>query len=366
MTATKSNWRILTGGLRGLWLVGIVLATLECASRVDDLLHYDAPLLGRYEFDQLFHNTDRGPRGVPFGRYMHWRLSSAGLRSPEIDTLSAGRVRIVAYGASETFGIYEDDGKEFPRVLEADLNKRGAGPLDVINAGLPGMRVGSGISLLRELKATAGPILVVIYPTPTHYIGVTRPYCERKPLLTSANESAWPQLRIIEKSKDQFKRAAPPAGMTWLRKFSISVQMRNKKLLDRVEPTSLSAFAADLNCAVNAARELGMTPILVTHANRFDGGTRADDPDGLTKWRLQYPELREEGFIDLERRANDVVRQLAQQERVPLVDAATQMGGQPKWFADHAHFNNEGAAQMAAILAPAIASVLSDQGRQIR
>ena len=98
--------------------------------------------------------------------------------------------------------------------------------------------------------------------------------------------------------------------------------------------------------------------ILVTHANRFGSVAGPDDGAWLTGWRGQYPELREPGFIDLENRANARVRAVAAELGLLVCDAAAILGGQGSLFADHAHFNDEGAARMGALLLPYVLTAL--------
>jgi lysophospholipase L1-like esterase len=285
-----------------------------------------------------------------------WALNAAGFRGPEIKA-EAGQTRVVAYGASETFGIYEDPGKEYPRALERDLNLRLApDEFEVINAGMPGMRVGSGITYLYDIGRELHPKVVVIYPTPTHYVGVTHPYCGRS--IVPPPAAAFPTSRVAERLKDRLKDVLPPAGLTMLREVAIAWTARQGRVLDRVQPQSLEALATDLHCAVQAAREIGAIPILVTHANRFGLRPRPDDYYWLTGWRLQYPEIRQGALLDLEARANARIRAVAEQEHVRVVDAAALLSGDPANFADHAHFTNTGAEKMGALLSRAIAETL--------
>jgi hypothetical protein len=338
----------------GLWLAFVFGFTLEVAARLEDWHRYDAPLLGSYDFDRLFRLTDQGVRGVPHARYMRWKLNALGLHGPELRP-DEGQTRIVVYGASESFGIYEDEGREFPRALESDLNSASsAARFEVVNAGIPGMRVGSGTLLLRELGTQLHPRVAVIYATPTHYIGVRRPYCGRPPGFAAPESDGGTRLRIVDKLRETVKRVLPPEVMTEARKASIAWQARHSAVIDRAAAESIAAMEADLGCAVRAAREAGMTPILVTHANRFGPVARPGDDIWLTGWRNQYPEMQEGGFLDLENRANAITREVANAERVMLVDAAEALGGRSALFADHAHFNNDGAAAMGALLAPAV------------
>jgi hypothetical protein len=333
--------------------------TLEAAARIDDWARYGAAPFGPYNFDQLFQVTERGLRGVPNARYTRWSLNAEGLRGPNVRP-DEGQIRIVTYGASETFGMFEDEGKEYPSILQQELN---SGPArnryEVLNAGIPGMRVGSGVTLFRELEARYRPRIIIIYPTPTHYIGVLKPYCNRLPTISPSHGFPALQPRISDKLREEIKRVLPTPLQSFLRRLSIAWQTRGTAPIDRVADASMEAFERDLKCAITAAAAAGMTPILVTHANRFGNETREGDGERLTQWRQQYPEMLESGFMDLERRANESIRKAAQQTSVALVDADLAMSGNPKWFADHAHFSNDGAAKMGALLATKTRELLS-------
>lgn len=347
--------RIRAAGLV-LWLGLVVVATLEAGARLDDWFAYGASPLGNYQFEGLFRQTGRGLRGIPNARYVRWQLNGTGIRGPEVRA-DAGQVRILTYGASETFGIYEQTGKEYPRALESDLNRRtSAGTFEVLNAGIPGMRVGSGIELLTDFGAQFRPAVVVIYPTPTHYIGVSRPYCGRPPRTPTggAGEFEW---RITEKIKDRLKEVLSEDAWMYARKAAIAWSLRSSKPMAAVDASSLDAFEFDLHCALRTVHEIGATPVLATHANRFGDARHPGDEAWLVGWRMQYPELLEDGFIDLENRANAVIRRVAAQEGVALADAATVLGGDTRYFADHAHFSDEGAARMGALLADVVLRV---------
>lgn len=348
----------------GVVMALIFFLTLEVAARVDDWVRFDASLFRRYEFDQLFRVTDKGLRGVPNARYTRWALNAEGLRGAEVRP-DRGQTRIVVYGASETFGMFEDDGKEFPRILEKTLNAGSReSHFEVLNAGMPGMRVGSGVALFRELEQKFKPRAVVIYPTPTHYIGVSKPYCDRLPKPSQlAAEDSMLQLRIGDKLREETKRVLPPTLQHLLRKASIAWQSRNAGAIDRVPQASIEAFESDIKCAVAGARLAGMVPVLSTHANRFGDKNQTDDAERLTQWRQQYPEMHESGFIDLERRANESIRRIATELHLDLVDADATLSGNSKWFVDHAHFSNDGAAKMGALIAPVVLKSLEQVSR---
>jgi hypothetical protein len=337
---------------RWLAIAFAAICTFECMARLDDWIHYDAPIWGDYNFEQLFRETGRGVRGIPYGRYLRWRLNADGLHGPDTKPLPDNVVGIV-FGASEVFGIYEDEGRDFPRQVEVHLNASSHDHV-VLNAGIPGLRIGGGVALLAELQKKYHPSWIAIYPTPTHYIGVTEPYCSRPPKTPAQMSYSKPGLRITEKVRELAKAHVPRSFMTLARHVSIRWRMRNSLPMERLPDESLYAFEVDLKCAIDGVKSLGATAIVLTHASRFGATPREDDNYWLVGWRNQYPEMSEVGFLDLERRANERIRQVALREQVILVDAASAMEGRSEWFADHAHFSNLGATALAKQLSSQI------------
>ena len=118
---------------------------------------------------------------------------------------------------------------------------------------------------------------------------------------------------------------------------------------------TIRAFRIDLECAVDTTLAHGGVPVLATHANAFGGEVLERDRPLLTAWRRFYPELAGTGFLDLERRANDVVREVAARRGLPLFDAAAEIPPGPETFADFVHFTDAGSRAMARGLAGAIA-----------
>ena len=74
----------------------------------------------------------------------------------------------------------------------------------------------------------------------------------------------------------------------------------------------------------------------------------------ILAWRRSYPELLEEGFLDLERRANQAIREVATENSVPMVDAAARIPGGSANFADLVQFTDKGAEIMAGLYAPTV------------
>src|SRR3990172_2700849 len=95
-------------GLIIFYLTTIALL-FESFARLDDLIAYDAPFFKVYSYDTMLVDHDEfGGKGKSNGRYEKWVLNSHGFRGPEIQVEKPqGVIRIVTFGASETFGLYE-------------------------------------------------------------------------------------------------------------------------------------------------------------------------------------------------------------------------------------------------------------------
>jgi lysophospholipase L1-like esterase len=338
--------------VRYLALAAVCLATWEVAARLEDWWSDGASPFKPYSIDTLFQASQLGREGVPHARFGKWRMNGMGFRGEEP---LADRERVLVFGASETFGQYESPGHEYPQVLSRELEVVAPGVYDVVNAALPGMRIGRMAYLDRALERTR-PRFVVIYPSPANYIGTEEPFCHRPTAPVPSGASGGDHLRILGRLDQLAKRVVPPAAMTAFREADLWRTSRNIQVAQRVSEGTIRAFEADLECAVDRVLARGAVPVLVTHATYFGGELREVDRPTMMAWRRFYPELAESGFLDLEARANASVRNLASRRGLPLFDAAANIAPGAGSFADFVHFTDDGSRAMAHGLAAVIVS----------
>src|SRR5258708_25236363 len=149
-------------------MIFLAMMTLEFCARLDNYVSYRTPFFGADSLDTLFTMDRLGKRGKPNARYRKWRLNSLGYRGPE---LHAGRTRIICIGASETFGLYEDEDQEYPRQLERELNRRaGRDAFEVVNAAYAGLVLDNEMQRLPEIAETVRPQIALLYPSLANYI----------------------------------------------------------------------------------------------------------------------------------------------------------------------------------------------------
>jgi lysophospholipase L1-like esterase len=81
----------------------------------------------------------------------------------------------------------------------------------------------------------------------------------------------------------------------------------------------------------------------------------------LVSWNRFYPMLREDAFLRMEASMNGVMRSVARDKGVLLVDAAQAMPSGPAYFGDFVHFNDRGSAVFSRIVADKLAPRLRAQ-----
>ena len=329
----------------------IFLLTLEGLARLDDWAQDDAPLAGNHDIETVFLSAPGAKAGKPGAHFGKWKMNSLGFRGPEP---AKNRHNVLVYGASESFGIYESPEQEYPRQLARLLDDASPGRYNVLNAAVPGLRIGR-MGYLDHILQKSPASHLVVYPTPAAYIGVDKPFCDEPAVWpTDLRPSNAPRSRLLGKAETVAKQVMPEGLMTALKELGIWRAARHVTVVDRLPDVALQAFETDLRCVVERARKAGAQPVLLTHGNYFGGAITPENRPMLVAWRRFYPDLSESGFLDMEARANDVIRRVAQSEGAVLVDIATSVPPGPKQYADFVHFTDEGARRVAQELSSAI------------
>jgi lysophospholipase L1-like esterase len=341
--------------MRAVSALLVFAAVLELCARVDDYVTYGAPVLGVYNSETMYERDAIGKRGKPHARFRKWQLNALGFRGPELDPK---KTTIVCFGASETFGLYEREGFEYPRQLERELNERGGSTrFQVLNAAYPGESVHTALLRVPEIVAAARPAAAVVYGAPADYIWL--PYLDAKAQPPGPIPQPWFEFRLQERVHNVLKATLPLRLQDSLRAREIRADTTSAHAMDRLPEENIRRYHDDLRAMVAALRSLGVMPILVTHFHAFGDRLTERDRGLLTTWRKSYPMLKEEGFLDMERRMNAAMRQVADEQDVPLIDLSEQVPPGPRNFADFAHLTEAGASIVAEKLAEGMIPLLS-------
>jgi hypothetical protein len=366
---TSVSMKVFSAKKVFVWLSwGMVfLVVLEFCVRFEDLIKWDAPFFGPYSHEILWQPTAWGNGGRPNARFEKWKINSHGFRSGEIgQSKPTYKIRILVMGASETFGLYESPGHDFPELLDKDLNGIFPNCYNVINTGFPGMSLPRMCQFFEKVVKTLQPDVVVVYPSPQFYLDMKVPsektfanfnFLER-------NEERKFEPRLKRKLKIVLKKILPPSLQTLIRRLIIEYtrnQLGIREAWERPPPKRLAAFQRHLERLVQEIKAMGCQVILATHANRF--GTCLDGVNvfHMYAWILYYPSVTPLGMLKMEESANDMIRKVAAKYRVSVADLADILSGRSENFADFSHFTDEGSRKVAEVLSKAIINLISPE-----
>lgn len=336
-----------------LFCAGVLLC--EASVRLYERIRYGAPW-GVYERERTLWMQDRiGEIGRPHARFKDVTLNSLGLRGPE---LRLGTTRLVCIGASETFGLYESPGKEYPRQLEQLLNSAySSKKYDVLNLSYAGATLDGFVSRVPAFVEQVHPVMAIIYPSPEAYIGAPPQFQSKAP-----PGCTFLQMRLAPYARALF-HARAPVGVKRMAYSTWSwLQQHGRAPLASIPSDWILRFRSDLQHLVGRLRQGSVEPVLLTHATPFGGQLDEYDQVLLIQWRRFYPEVSESALLEMEARSNESIRRLAQEERVELVDIGERLRGCRDCFADFVHFTDRGAAKVAVLLDASIGSKLRRHG----
>jgi hypothetical protein len=367
-------WRVLA------WLgIGLVFAlVLELTCRIEDWVTYRTPILSRVgSLDDLVVRDADGMHARPNAQFQKWKINSLGMRGPERAALPApGTIRIITSGASETFGLRESAGKEYPRQLEDSLSawtsrgacrSSGTQEFEVLNSAFAGMSLPTVEQDVRLRLRRLRPAIVVVYPSSVQYLQEEVPHAATpdsgvaRPLALSRAF----QPRILARLREQVKQLLPAAVKSFLRAREVRSELQTHPSgwrFDTLPSARLALFDEDLRHLIGTIRGIGAEPLLVTHANMFMGRNTVDQ-EMLGAWEKFYPRATGPVIVAFDSAARNVTMQIGADSGVVTVDAAKRLAAAPvSAFGDFVHFTDAGSSVMAEEVGRGVLAVATREG----
>jgi hypothetical protein len=337
--------------VHGVGLAITLVLGAEIAARVDDYLHQGiSPLASESRQKALVTPEPWGLHGRPDGQYRKWVLDRHGFRRTNVPSLAiAVWPQLLILGASETFGLYESPGKEYP----AQLAQRRQ-DYQVHNVAIAGISLKSMVPYWDNWVSRhhGGPVL--LYPSPQFYLDSEPPQLPKNPLdMQDRWRLADYRPRIVHRVVDRYHQM-PEWVQAWREKWVIENQLAGNPqdwLFTTVAQDRLDLFEEDLVELIRHMQRDGAIPILVTHARSAGSPPRPEEETYLRRMRMFFPRATPDTLVAFEQRANDVIRRVARDKHLRLIDADKALSGQHELFADLFHFNDAGAEKMAELLA---------------
>ncbi len=356
----------------------IFCVTVEIIARGDDWISYDAPWWGAYTAQRLrTWDADSIRVNVPNARFEKWQNNNLGFRGSDIEVVKKdGCRRIICIGASESYGLYENKGMEWPaqmgRLLENDT-------YEVINAATVGLAVKQFVPYINKYVKQLKPDVAILFIEPTSYVAARQREINH-PEKKSSNEILNLQagislppikdhLRSLSKFTIAVKQFMPESiHQAYCRRDALKKveaaerhYLNGNAPLDDVPFECLSEYRGDIEVLIERFRDEGITPILCTYPTLLAEDKTDEYFTTFMEGRRFVVELSIEGMICSVDELNEQNRQIAGDLGIPLVDLANLIPRNKEYFADNVHYTDKGACLVARTMADHIKNNLWGQ-----
>jgi lysophospholipase L1-like esterase len=363
--ARTSTWK---GNL--LLMAGGCLAALLL---LEGFLRFYNPLGVRIRGDRIvlprnFRETMTNHTNPKLDPVIVFSKNSLGFRGPEPPRDFDRHLTIVAIGGSTTECLYLSDGASWPERLGAALSPH-LQRLWVNNAGLDGHSTFGHLLLLDQIVLRLRPKVLLFL------IGLNDVNRE----LPTGREVATGRAPLLHRLA---RHSAIVANAVDLRRHQEARELnlghrevdlahtpqmeadrpRALSLVERHRERSLPGYRSRVRELVRSARAHGIEPVLLTQPALY--GADRDDVTGVNlRWIEVDAKQRIYGGLAwrILEEYNDVVREVGRAEGVPVVDLARGLPKSSRLFYDFVHFANDGAREVAALVARDLCPLLAQR-----
>lgn len=356
--------------------VFLFILAMEVSARIDDKIKYHAPFFGLYSSQRLRNTDSDGINcNVPNVRYEKWKINQLGFRGPDITLIKPKDViRIICMGTSESFGLYESPGKEWPNQLMDILNEFQR--FQVINTSVVGLPLKKYVRYIEKYVLKLEPDLIILYVNPFGYAVGANKFAERQAaprIDANITSKGWKislkdvtsNLRMLPKIKQAAKRIVPMQALKSYRLLNMKKQLRalehrrlnGRNPLDVVSQESLYTLRTDLEELIRFLRHWKIEVILSSYPVLISPENIDEHHEIFLDHRRFYIELSLLGIIDASLKFNELVQSFATTHGIDFVDNNSNIPKNLKYFADNVHYTDEGAKLVAKNFAQCIKSL---------
>jgi len=210
---------------------------------------------------------------------------------------------------------------------------------EVLNGSAAGEDIEDNLNRIRDYGETYSPDVIVLYQMSQNINGYARNGL-RKPKTGFGNEITSNPI-VSSEYLDRWVENTSAYGH--LREYVSGYVVLNALLDERLPDNLIEDFENKLIMFFTQVREVGSVPVLSTFAGSHIRKNINEMPmyTRLTLMRYQQA-LSVKGWVMAIEQLNEVVRTVAQENDVLLIDLAEIIGGQPELFRDFVHFNQRG------------------------
>jgi len=307
---------------------------------------------------RFFSNKKRTPH--PQVKYF---INNIGYRGADVALVKPKNVtRIVFLGGSSVFDIWAMAEKnahqrnmDWPHQVETILNNQSNQKYEVINAGIPGHATFDSLGRLYSQIWVYNPDYVVLYngwndikyfidlKPETPLIALFDPYDSLKNPYTNYF-GAWDQFlshsQLYIKLRNRYLALTTKIGGEGI--------IRDGAYTDQYSPYALKQFKLNVELFVDTCHNIGAIPILLTQATLVVSRNSKEEKDLI---KYSYVKLTHEALVRAFDDIYRIIRQVAHEKDVAMLDLAKQLNGRVELFTDGVHTTPKGSQEIAETVA---------------
>jgi len=285
-------------------------------------------------------------------------------------------IKILFLGGSTTETLFVSEKNRFPSVVERNLRSQLTQTINVFNGGVSGNSSMHSIFALMAKGIPLKPDYVVLMHNMNDLA------------LLSKTESYWiaPKSRAVLLSNNYLKPSKiedlsrsiffnliktakdilAPNLYAYLRpRLFQNVRLHrdefegfSKNYIDLDLDLIEQLFRSSITSFVKISRAWKIKPILMTQGNRIDHNL-----EYFRKWAIRYQrsDMTPRDFSDLYKRMNEIIREVAIQENVTLIDLDSQIPKTNEFLYDVVHPNEAGSILMGELVSKKLVEVIQSQ-----
>jgi hypothetical protein len=339
--------------LRIIFWIGLYVSAIEIGLEVR--AHYrgfDTLLLGSF---QRVEPETAAAEGHPWSDSI-----GAGPDGKRVESESAS-VRYWIASSSHAEDSYLSREVIFPSVLERLLRSTGI-KATVINASHAGMDIEDNTNDLKSRGAQLKPDYVILYQMSSTITSLSK-------RLLSGSASKTPRdgsnLQNSKKAVDSTVWLVEQTAIYAQLKGHLTSRLTGKRVLsDSLGRSGDAEFDAKIRGFIAATRNIGATPILCTFATSHVRRDLPDFPDSVTTLVFKYNiYLSLTGWVETIERFNNILRHIAAEEGILLIDVEKEIAGRHDYFRDFVHFTPPGHAAVASVIQRPLVTRSQDASR---
>jgi hypothetical protein len=237
----------------------------------------------------------------------------------------------------------------FPSQFEKLLRASGV-RATVINASHAGMDIGANLSDLETRGATLKPDVAILYQMSIQISEISK-----KLLSGHRPDRGKPKLAQESSTKPRpnwIVRTFEETSLYAQLKGNVSNRLTGQRVLaDSLGGQGEREFEQLIRAFIRSARQIGAEPVLCTFATSHQRKQMPNIPGEVSGFMFRYNiYLSVDGWLDTLERFNAILKRLAAEEQLLLVDLDAEISGRSEYFRDFVHFTPAGHERVARAL----------------